>query len=216
MTQHLDQSGGDAGHSEDPRQEFRREVWDFVKMIAWFLVLFLVLKAWVVEGYVVHGRSMQPTLDNRDHILVFKLPHVLEQWGLADAIDPGDIVVFDSPDGSGKRYVKRVVAQGPDGHGPNRVEAAAGLGGPGVTVRIDEGRLYINNNLVDETYLPGLGFDPEERSAELALGPGQYYVLGDNRAESKDSRSFQGVDDDLVIGRAIFRFWPLDSIGLLN
>jgi signal peptidase I len=215
MTQHLEQTS-DSGQQQDPKQEFRREVWDFVKMIAWFLVLFLVLKAWVIEGYVVHGRSMQPTLDNRDHILVFKLPHVLEQWGVLDAIDPGDIVVFDSRDGSGKRYVKRVVAQGADGVTGNRVAAASGLGPGGVRVRIDEGHLYINNNLVDEPYLPGLGFDPDETSPELTLYAGEYYVLGDNRAESKDSRSFQGVADEQIIGRAVFRFWPLSGFGLLD
>lgn len=200
------------------KHELRREIFDFVKLVAWFLIIFLGLRAYVVEGYEVQGESMEPTLDNNERILVLKLPHKLAQWGVfggLNAIQPGDVVVFDSPDNTGKRYVKRVIAMGaPLGR---RSQAAHAATEPAQTVRVlfDRGDVYVNNNRIDEPYLTGDARITHERQ-ELDLGPGEYYVLGDNRIVSKDSRSFESVDDRAIIGKAVLRFWPPSKISLIR
>jgi signal peptidase I len=173
----------------------------------------------VVEGYEVQGESMEPTLDNNERILVLKLPHKLAQWGIfggINAIDPGDVVVFDSPDSAGKRYVKRVIAMGPQQKGGGS-QAAHAATQPTQTVQVvfDRGDVYVNNKKVDEPYLTESARITHERQ-EVDLGSGEYYVLGDNRPVSKDSRSFESVDDDAIIGKAVLRFWPPSKISLIR
>jgi signal peptidase I len=202
------------------KQELKREILDFVKLVAWFLIIFLGLRTYVIEGYEVQGPSMIPTLENNERILVLKLPHLLSQWGLFSgitAIEPGDIVVFDSPDTAKKRYVKRVIAMGPK---PEHGKVAADAQGTSDTsdwpqVRFERGQVYVNNQIVPEEYLTEDARHSSE-SQTLSLGPGQFYVLGDNRRVSKDSRSFQAINDDVVIGRAVLRFWPPSKISFLK
>jgi len=203
------------------RQELKHEAIEFVKMIVWFLILFGILKTVVIEGYEVQGDCMEPALADRERILVFKLPHNLSKLGplsYIDAVKEGDIVIFDSVTEPDKRYVKRVVARGPKRRRRNTVEAKRrhGQASPGETVNVQfkNGTVYVNYKRLMEDYLPpGRQYCKETHEEELY--PSQYYVLGDNRRVSKDSRSFGAIDDDHIIGKAVFRFWPLSRFGLL-
>jgi signal peptidase I len=201
------------------KHELRREILDFVKLVVWFLIIFLGLRAYVVEGYEVQGESMEPTLDNNERILVLKLPHKLAQWGIfggINAVEPGDVVVFDSPDSAGKRYVKRVIAMGPPAKGGGSQAAhAATENSQRIQVVYDRGDVYVNNHKLDEPYLTENSRITPDRQ-EVAIGAGEYYVLGDNRTVSKDSRSFEAVDDSAIIGKAVLRFWPPSKISLIR
>jgi signal peptidase I len=187
-------------------------------MVAVFLVMFWVLKTYVIEGYEVQGPSMHPTIANRERILVFKLPQTLARLPFFPAyqpIAPGDIVVFDSNDAASKRYIKRVIAAGAPLLRGNTV-AARGLEPerPVVQVRFDRGTVYVNDRRLEEHYL--MPDDLLSRDRDRAqLGPGEFYVLGDNRGESKDSRSFGPIGESQIIGEALLRFWPPGKIGLL-
>ncbi len=206
----------------EEKHELRREITDFIKLVAWFLVIFLGLRYFVVEGYEVQGESMHPTLANNERILVLKLPHQLSRISLfhsLNAIRPGDSVVFDSPDGSGKRYVKRVIAEGPAGGGGRVASAAQSTETPDlssqVLVTYDQGEVFVNNQKIQQDYLTDdARITPGHQ--ELALGPGDYYVLGDNRPVSKDSRSFEAIHDEAIIGKAVLRFWPPSKISLVR
>jgi len=205
------------------KQEVKREIVEFVKMIAWFLVLFWVVRSYVIEGYEVQGPSMIPTLQDGERILVLKLPHVLSRtwlFGSFRALDSGDIVVFDSPVESNKRYVKRLVARGVPGQADDTVRAEGNGGGaPGrdlVGVRFDRGAVYVNNKRIEEDYLQPEQKTVEESFPEVRLTPGTYYVLGDNRQISRDSRNFGPITDDCVIGKALVCFWPPSHVRLLR
>ncbi len=208
--------------SPPDRQELKREVLDFVKLVVWFLIIFLGLREFVIEGYEVQGESMEPTLSNNERILVFKLPHQLSKLSLfrgIDAIHSGDIVVFESPDNKDKRYVKRVIAMGPKKRSGRMVgaEGPEGAGDPvgEVLVTFERGEVFVNNRKLEETYVaPGAGRSQEHQT--LYLGQGEYYVLGDNRNVSKDSRSFDAIVDGTVIGKAVIRFWPPSEISFLR
>ncbi|MBI5093004.1 MAG: signal peptidase I [Candidatus Hydrogenedentes bacterium] len=204
------------------KTEVKREVAEFVKLVVWFLVLFFFIRTWVVEGYEVQGPSMIPTLHDRERILVFKLPHELTQWSVFSGIaalnlKEGEIVVFQSSDDPGKRYVKRIIAKGPHRSG-NTVDASGqDTAAPpdAVHVRVADGQVYVNNRRITEDYTNPDEAPSSETLREVTLAPGKYYVMGDNRYVSKDSRFFGAVDDSQVVGRAILRFWPLSKFGFL-
>lgn len=207
----------------EPRQDMKREVAELVKMVVLFLLVFWGLKSFVIEGYEVQGDSMIPTLEDRERILVFKLPAILARWPLIggyNALHEGDIVVFDSTVENNKRYIKRVIAKGPPPQtGNNTVDARAvhaDVPAPdSVKVLFDSGSVFVNNKKVDEPYLVREEQVSPDVRAPLYLGAGEYYVLGDHRSVSKDSRSFNAVSDSQIIGKAVLRIWPLSSFGLL-
>lgn len=205
------------------KQEAKREVIEFFKLVFYFLILFIGLRWYAIEGYEVQGPSMEPTLQHGERILVFKLPHILSQFSLfsgLEALHEGDIVVFQSPDDPGKRYVKRVIAKGPQAtHGgtvdakqqddPNDADA-------GVRVKFDRGSVYIDHHRLVEAYIPPEENQHTESYPELILENGEYYVLGDHRDVSKDSRIFGPIRDGNIIGKAVLRFWPLGRFSLLR
>lgn len=167
-------------------------------MVALVLVT-IALRSFVVESCPVQGPSMEPTLNEGERVLVWKLPMV---FGFG-SLHSGDLVVFNRPEEGGRRYVKRVIAAGP-----------AGETDAPTSVVFEKGRVFVNNQLLDEPYLT-----PEERDSPLefqaTLTEGQYFVLGDHRSVSKDSLRFGPIAENQVIGKAFLRIWPLGKAGLL-
>lgn len=177
--------------------------------LAIVLLLFLMLRAGV-EGFSVDGLSMQPTLHDRDRVLVNKLSYrrielgflswvpiwgddLAEERFLIHGPRRGDIVVFDDPRFLGEEIVKRVV------------------GLPGETVEIRSGVVFIDGRRLDEPYVDRASND---NRPPLVVPPGYYFVLGDNRNQSVDSRSLGPVPLDAIVGKLALRYWPLERFAI--
>lgn len=220
MQNDVEQTAKTAGALPEPgsKEALHREITQFVKLVLGILLVLVLGKTFVLETSPVHGPSMEPTFFANERILVFKLPVMLKHLPFLHGLDPlaeGDFVVFRSDEEAGKRYIKRVIAKGPvrneeRGVQAQSIEPATG----GVQVRFDHGAVYVNNRRVEEPYL-----QPEERVSpdvnDAVLKPGTYYVLGDHRSVSKDSRRIGPVDDSQIVGKAIWRIWPLSKFGPL-
>jgi signal peptidase I len=146
--------------------------------------------AWSCQISVISGNSMLPTLSSSDLILVSRLSYQL------GPIRAGDIVVFSRPSSRATSLVKRVVAL------------------PGNIVEWRGGRLYVEGAAMD-TGTPGSAGTGHDGDGVHVVPAGHYYVLGDDRAESTDSRVFGDIARESIEGKAVFRFWPLSRLGSL-
>ena len=174
----------------DPILLTGRKVRHSVVTIGLALALTFGINAWVLQVYSIPSESMVPTLLVGDRVVVSKL-----------STDPGrgDIVVFERP------------ANDPAGPGDPEVLIKRVVGLPGETVTAQAGVVYINGSPLQENYLPeGV---VTLITGEIKVGDNQLLMLGDNRTNSKDGRVFGPIDKSLVVGRAIFRIWPLGRAG---
>jgi len=139
----------------------------------------------------VEGTSMLPRLEDSDRLFINKFVYHFT------AIDRGDVVVFHYPRDPAKSYIKRIIAL------------------PGDRFRVEHGRVFVNGKLVPESYVP-----PEYRDTrsvdEMILPPDEYFVMGDHRSISSDSRDFGPVDRSLIYGKAIFVYWPTRDAGVVR
>ena len=112
-------------------------------------------------------------------------------------IQHGDVVVFQYPRDHTKSYIKRVIAV------------------PGDDLRIEHGRVYVNGQRLKEAYVP-VRFTDDRSQAEMVIPASQYFMMGDHRSISSDSRDFGPVDRDLIYGKAAFVYWPMEQVGVVR
>jgi signal peptidase I len=179
------------------------------------VLVFLIIRPFFVQAFFIPSESMIPTLEVSDHILVNKLVYRFEQP------HRGDIVVFKSPPearNDEKDFIKRLIAV-PGDTVQVKVEGRDPLDGS------RSGTLYLNGREQNEPYLAEphnikLDFLSELPEINLekpyTVPPGKYLMMGDNRNDSHDSRFWGALDRNRIIGKAMFRFWPLNRIGLLH
>ena len=147
-------------------------------------LLFLAAQAWVVQGYQVYGSCMEPNLRTGERLLGSKV-------GLVEGIRRGDVVVFRPPHRANTSFIKRVV------------------GLPGDLLEIRHSQVYLNGRRLNEPYLRFAWHD--DRAPER-VGPGMLFVMGDNRDNSNDSRSWGEVPVGNLQAKAWLRYWPLDKV----
>ena len=156
------------------------------------LVISLAISAFIIiflyQPVKVEGTSMMPSLEDQERIFVNKFVYRLEP------IERGDIVVFRYPRDPSKSYIKRVIGMAGD------------------RIRIDGGLVYVNGEAVDETYVPA-EYTDSRSYPEITVPANSYFVLGDHRSMSNDSRDFGSVDQSFIYGKAVFGYWPMDKLG---
>ncbi len=155
------------------------------------LALALLIRAFVVESFVVQGESMEPTLQNGEHLLVNKAIYDFE------SPKPGQIIVFRPPLPTNKDFIKRVIAVG------------------GQRVAMTNGIIYINGVAQNESYLPA-SYRGVANYPPTLVPQGEIFVLGDNRNNSEDSRYFGFVPLKNIRGQAIIIWWPPQEIGAVH
>jgi signal peptidase I len=139
----------------------------------------------------VEGTSMLPVLEDQDRLFINKIAYRVGE------IHQGDVVVFEYPRDHQKSYIKRII------------------GLPGDRLRIDHGRVFVNGVGLNEPYVPAR-FSDDRSQPETVLQPNQYWVMGDHRSISSDSRDFGPVDRELIYGKAVFVYWPMQQLGVVR
>jgi len=176
-----------ASHAANLRKEIR--VWTRDLLIA--IGLALVIIVFLYQPVKVEGTSMAPLLSDQERIFINKFVYRFEP------IQRGDVVVFWYPLDHTKSFIKRVV------------------GLPGETVEIRQGVLYVNGKTVPEPYVPPQYEDSSDFSP-VRVPKDSFFVLGDHRISSNDSRVFGPVSSQYIYGRAVFAYWPVDHFGSLE
>jgi signal peptidase I len=169
-----------------------RNVAEWVVIAGGALLVAFVIKTFLLQAFYIPSLSMYPTLKVNDRVLVNKISYDLHP------VHRGDMVVFRSPPNEGsetKDLIKRVI------------------GLPGETVESRDGHILINGKVLNEPYLgPDVTTGPVDKTV---VAPGHYWVMGDNRPNSRDSRFFGTIPKSLIIGRAFVRVWPVTALNLL-
>lgn len=168
-------------------------LYETTQTIVIFLSVFVFIYFFAMQPHQVQGDSMLPNFFSGEYILTDKITFRFEEP------KRGDVIVFKAPNNPRKDYIKRVIAL------------------PGETISVRDDKVYINGKQLAENYL-----DPNEpvtpgaylKSGEaVELEASQYFVLGDNRDQSQDSRTWGPIPQEKIIGRVFFRYWPVNAIG---
>ncbi|WP_314355128.1 signal peptidase I [uncultured Granulicatella sp.] len=177
-----------------PKPTIWEELLSWITSFAISLVILALFLVFVGKPFTVSGQSMYPTLHDSDRMFMSKLGDIKRF----------DIVVLQAPD-QDKEYIKRVI------------------GMPGDTIEVKDGKLYINGQVVDQPFINTEllmnktvyidDFTLQELTGELKVPEGKYFVMGDNRGVSKDSRMIGFIERSAIEGKAVFTIWPLNRIG---
>jgi signal peptidase I len=172
-----------------PPRTLRWELWLRDLFISLAIAAFIII--FIYQPVKVEGTSMMPSLADHERIFVNKFVYRLEP------IERGDIVVFKYPRDPSQSYIKRVI------------------GVAGDRIHIDGGQVYVNDQPLDEDYVPPAYTDVQSLQ-EMVVPAQSYFVLGDHRNMSRDSRDFGPVNQSYIYGKAVFGYWPMDKLGRLR
>lgn len=169
---------------------------DFLETIVVALSIFVVIYLFILQPHEIKGSSMEPNFHNNEYILTDKISYRFK--------DPqrGNIIVFKAPKNPDIDYIKRII------------------GLPGESVKIEKGDVYVNDQKLKEQYIhdksllfPGSFM---QEGVSVTVPPGEYFVMGDNRPHSSDSREFGPIPKNSIIGKAFVRYWPLNEVGIIS
>jgi signal peptidase I len=181
--------------SRPPFSERRRSRWlnhvlrELFSTIVPAVVIALLIHIFLAQSTIVYGQSMEPNLHTDERLVVEKISYHLH------GPRRGDVIILEDPSGGPIPLVKRVIAL------------------PGERVSVADGRVYIDGILLDEPYLNQM---TAGGSRSWLVPPLHVFVMGDNRRDSRDSRYFGPAPLEQIIGRAVFRYWPLPEFGAVN
>jgi signal peptidase I len=189
----------DVGNSQPPAPAATKEsetrplpvvaVWARDLLVSLAISAFIII--FLYQPVKVEGTSMMPGLEDQERIFVNKFVY---RW---EPIERGDIVVFRYPRDTSKSYIKRVI------------------GVAGDRIRIANGKVFVNGEALDEDYVPSVYADARSYG-EVVVPANSFFVLGDHRTMSNDSRDFGPVNERYIYGKAVFGYWPMEKLGRLR
>ncbi len=164
-------------------------VFEIVKVVLISLAIILPIRLWLVQPFYVEGASMEPSFYDSEYLIINEISYRFE--------DPerGQVIIFKNPQNTKVYFIKRVI------------------GLPGETIEIKQGNVFINNELIEETYIENFS---TQSNQPVTLDDDEYFVMGDNRTNSHDSRNIGPIKKQHIIGKVWFRGWPLDRINTFN
>ena len=183
--QQEDESSGPVKSNRRLGGLLKNAVVEVVVLVVLAFALAMTTKTYVVEAYEIKGRSMVPTFEDGQRVVVLKLFSEVER---------GDIVIFSTRDEPEKDLIKRVIAL------------------PGERIQIHKGEVRINGEPLGEKYIKDKDFGLYDAQIDEYVPDGQIYVLGDNRDDSHDSRRFGSVLQDSLKGKVVVRWWPFHEV----
>jgi len=178
-------------HLTRPCRHFTGIGSDVAKNLFLAIVILFIIVIFLAQPVRVEGTSMEPQLGDQERVFINKFSYRIFD------IQRGDVVVFTFPGDSNKSFIKRVV------------------GLPGETIKISGGNVYINNKLLSEPYVPQ-DYRGSLTAEAVTIPPDNYFVMGDHRTVSNDSRHWGTLHQKHIFGKAVLKYWPLDDIGLVN
>ena len=178
------------------KEHTKAQIWEWAESLLIALVLALLIRTFVVQAFKIPTGSMRPTLLEGDRLLVNKFIYRFKEPGR------GDIIVFRFPKDRKKDYIKRLIAKS------------------GETVEIKNGNIYVDDQIVEDPFIirSNTYYNKEPYGGinkKIKVPEKSFYVLGDNRASSRDSRYWGFVPQKNVIGKALFTYWPPKRIRTL-
>jgi len=173
-------------------------VWEITKIVCVSLAIILPVRYYLIQPFYVRGASMEPNFRNSEYLIIDEISYRFTPPAR------GQVIVFRYPRNPQEYFIKRII------------------GLPGEEVQIKNGSVTIFNNeypegfIIQEKYLPTDLATYSQSEAKTSIGADEYFVLGDNRNASKDSRNFGPVNRSFVIGKVLFRGWPLNEITVFD
>ncbi len=169
---------------------------EIIETVVVCVAIFFIIYLFIAQFHKVSGSSMIPTLQNGDYIITEKISY---RFG---SPKKGDIIVLKNPRDESQDFIKRIMAV------------------PGDTIKVADNTVSVNDEIISQPFLPA-GIHTNGGSfllegSTVKAGPNQYFVFGDNREHSSDSREWGAVTKEEIVGRAFFRYWPPPSVGLLT
>ena len=166
----------------------RGAIVEFIKFVVITIVIVVPIRLWVAQPFIVSGSSMEPNFSSGEYLIIDEFSYHFRQP------QRGEVVVFRFPENPSKFFIKRVIAL------------------PNETIEIRNNKVIIYNNthpngfVLDESYI---NRNTVMSDMKMKLGPDQYFVMGDNRLMSLDSRRWGALTENFIVGRALLRLWPV-------
>jgi signal peptidase I len=170
--------------------DFFREI---LQTVILALLIVLPIRFYIFQPFIVKGQSMEPNFEDGDYLIIDELTYRLKEP------KRGEVIVFKNPMNERQRFIKRII------------------GLPGETVKISDGKIFIlkgEEKVLDESRY--LGFSFTSGNIQITLGKDEYFVLGDNRQFSLDSRRFGPIKKKEIVGRVLLRLWPMYSLAKIE
>lgn len=169
---------------------------DIIEVVVFAIAIFLFIYLLVMQPHRIKGSSMEPNFHDGEYLLSDKISYRLREP------ERGEVIVFEAPGSRGDEFIKRII------------------GLPGDTVSVNGGKVFLNGQLLDEQYIPDTtdtnGGAFLKDGSEVTVPENYFFVMGDNRAFSSDSRAWGFVAKTKITGKAWFIYWPPEKFGTIT